>query len=90
MRLLKAVRVRDGVKSSHTFDCKHFTINELPDEFRIEFPQEGDDGRDHIKVISLPEDYDAIYHMSPLNGDTLDSWTWEGETGRARKVDHRG
>lgn len=89
MRLLKAVRTRNGVKSSITFECNHFTIDELPDYFKIEFPQLGDDGLNHIKEIRLPDDYDAIYHMSSANGDTLDSWTWDGKEGRTKKVDHR-
>ena len=90
MHILKAVKNRDGVKTSHVFECSHYTIDELPDHFKIEFPQQAEDGSFPLTVILLPDDYDAIYHMSAKSGDTLDSWTWDEKAGHSRKVSHRG
>ncbi len=90
MHILKAVKTRNGIKSSRVFECTHFTIDELPDYFKVEFPQEAEDGSHPMTILRLPDDYDAIYHMSPISGDTLDSWTWDDKEGRSRKVNHRG
>ncbi len=90
MHILKAVKTRNGTKTSDVFECTHFTIDETAEYFKVEFPQKAEDGTQPITVLLLPDDYDAIYHMSPISGDTLDSWTWDVKEGQSRKVDHRG
>jgi len=89
MHILKAVRNRNGVKTSHVFECTHYTVDELPEFFRIEFPLQAEDGTFPIKELKLPDDYDAIYHMSSSSGDTLDSWTWDSKENRTKKVSYR-
>ena len=77
MNNLKAVRTRDGVRTSKTFECPHFTVDELlPDRIKIEFPQVMEDGTHPLTVIYIPQDRDAVYQISPMTGDTMDSWKW--------------
>ena len=88
MHILKAVKTRDGVKTSDVFECPHFTVSERSEFFKIEFPLLDSEGVYRIREIKLPDDYDAIYHMSGFSGDTLDSWTWGGKDEAVRKVSH--
>ena len=81
MHILKAVKkLPDGSVQSSTYECPHFSIREMAGEWvEIEFPQEAPDGSHPIKSLVLPDDYNAVYQLSPVTGDTMDSWKVKGD-----------
>lgn len=88
MHILKAVN--KSKRLSKIYECPHYSVLEQDEFVRLEFPQPSPDGTWPLEIITVSPDeehWDAVYHMSAISGDTLDSWSVKGS--QVRKVDHR-